>query len=269
MKLPCPLIRDLLPLYHDNVCAPETAAAVEEHLADCAPCQQFYHDMEEKEKLVLTPLPEPPQAASLQKIKRRIRRKYIAVALCVLLLCGGIFTGTMVCLNVIPVDYSVKDLLDVQFTTEGLDGTSIDGSLRLTFTADSPQVGLNYKTMPLDEGQENTEWVLLMSRRSTLGEMLMAKLNLNRSWAEHNKPNLYYLVLDWWFYAANAAPYGIEPPEAERDTFISKVYYFEDYNLLNYLEVEVPPKERKRILEEHAVVIWERDSDPAFSSAAK
>lgn len=32
MKLPCYLVRDLLPLYKDEVCETETAADVKEHL---------------------------------------------------------------------------------------------------------------------------------------------------------------------------------------------------------------------------------------------
>lgn len=39
MKLSCNVIRDLLPLYRDGVCADETRALVEDHLADCAACR--------------------------------------------------------------------------------------------------------------------------------------------------------------------------------------------------------------------------------------
>lgn len=39
MRLSCNVICDLLPLYRDGVCADETRALVEEHLADCAACR--------------------------------------------------------------------------------------------------------------------------------------------------------------------------------------------------------------------------------------
>lgn len=39
MKLECATAEDLLPLYVDEVCAPETRALVEAHLADCKACQ--------------------------------------------------------------------------------------------------------------------------------------------------------------------------------------------------------------------------------------
>src|SRR5699024_8668355 len=39
MKMPCYLVRDLLPLYHDGVCGEETAADVREHLKGCESCR--------------------------------------------------------------------------------------------------------------------------------------------------------------------------------------------------------------------------------------
>ena len=261
MKLPCALIRDLLPLYHDNVCAPETSAAVDEHLAGCQPCQEFYHELDEKEKLALLPLPVPPQAASLQKVKKKIRRKTVAVALGVLLVCAGIATGVMMLLNVITVDFPVDDLLDVRFATEWGDGTPVDSALRLTFTEDSPQVGLNCKAVPLGEGREDTEWALLISRRATLGHTLLAKLHLMDY--RHQGPNLYYLDLDWTFYEPYASFYGIDPPREEWGTFITKAYYFEDDDVMNRVGLGVPPNEMERVFEDHGVGIWERDKDPA------
>lgn len=40
MNLPCETIRDLLPLYHDHVCSPQSRELVEEHLASCEQCQE-------------------------------------------------------------------------------------------------------------------------------------------------------------------------------------------------------------------------------------
>lgn len=40
MKLSCEVIRDLLPLYHDQVCSEASCQVVEEHLKSCEACQQ-------------------------------------------------------------------------------------------------------------------------------------------------------------------------------------------------------------------------------------
>lgn len=38
MTISCEIIRDLLPLYHDNVCSEKSCKLVEEHLATCEEC---------------------------------------------------------------------------------------------------------------------------------------------------------------------------------------------------------------------------------------
>lgn len=45
MKYSCELIRDLMPLYKDQACSRESAAAVEEHLTECADCTKIYNEM--------------------------------------------------------------------------------------------------------------------------------------------------------------------------------------------------------------------------------
>lgn len=39
MKISCQVIKDLLPLYHDDVCSNESKAMVEEHLSNCESCK--------------------------------------------------------------------------------------------------------------------------------------------------------------------------------------------------------------------------------------
>lgn len=39
MNIPCDIIRDLLPLYHDKVCSEESKKQIEEHLKTCESCR--------------------------------------------------------------------------------------------------------------------------------------------------------------------------------------------------------------------------------------
>ncbi len=48
MRLPCDLIQDLLPLYHDEVCSQTSREAVKEHLTDCPDCQKVLDAMDEE-----------------------------------------------------------------------------------------------------------------------------------------------------------------------------------------------------------------------------
>ena len=43
----CSIIRDLLPLYEEKLCKPETIKLVEEHLESCFDCKILYEDMHE------------------------------------------------------------------------------------------------------------------------------------------------------------------------------------------------------------------------------
>ena len=95
MKVPCNVIRDLLPLYHDSVCSPETAALVEEHLKDCDACQEEFHKLQAN--LLPLPLPVPgkeeQKAEGLAKVKKVLRKKRVIVAAIVaavtIVLCYG------------------------------------------------------------------------------------------------------------------------------------------------------------------------------------
>lgn len=50
MKLSCEVVQDLLPLYCDEVCSPESRQAVEAHLEDCEKCRADLYFMEQDMK---------------------------------------------------------------------------------------------------------------------------------------------------------------------------------------------------------------------------
>ena len=42
---PCHMIKDLLPLYLDDLVSEESAAEIEQHLESCSDCQEYYEHM--------------------------------------------------------------------------------------------------------------------------------------------------------------------------------------------------------------------------------
>ena len=48
-KLPCGIVRDLLPLYADGLTGPETTEAVKAHLEGCSECREALRVMKEGE----------------------------------------------------------------------------------------------------------------------------------------------------------------------------------------------------------------------------
>ena len=49
MKLNCNVIKDLLPLYADQICSEESRGLVEEHLTDCTDCSALLRQMRNEE----------------------------------------------------------------------------------------------------------------------------------------------------------------------------------------------------------------------------
>ncbi len=68
MNYPCGIIRDLLPLYHDDVCSTETRNAVEKHCAGCADCRKILNDLDS--------MPEPYEMAKEVDSLRPIQKKW-------------------------------------------------------------------------------------------------------------------------------------------------------------------------------------------------
>lgn len=77
MKLPCELIRDLLPLYAEHLTSPETGQLIEEHLQSCPACRDELHSIR---------LPVPVQAdaqadAPLKQVHAALRKKQLLTIL--------------------------------------------------------------------------------------------------------------------------------------------------------------------------------------------
>ena len=93
MKVPCSVIQDLLPLYHDSVCSPESSAMIEEHLKDCESCQEEFHKLEES-PLAENGKKEETEKENVQRmknVKKFLHKKRVRVsvitAVVVVLLC--------------------------------------------------------------------------------------------------------------------------------------------------------------------------------------
>ena len=73
-NIPCGVIRDLLPLYTEELCSEESRALVENHLKDCPDCRSVKEGMKKTE-----PLPVD-SGESLKKMKRELRNRRGRVA---------------------------------------------------------------------------------------------------------------------------------------------------------------------------------------------
>ena len=72
MKLPCEMVRDLLPLYHDGVCSELSRTLVEAHLKECGDCSRVLMDM--KEELNMPKL-ETDETKPLKSIRKKWKKR--------------------------------------------------------------------------------------------------------------------------------------------------------------------------------------------------
>ncbi len=98
MKLSCNVMDDLLPLYADEACSQETAALVEEHLADCPRCRFRLEQMRERSPSEETVRQRQEEAELLETQTARARTKTrliglasAALVLLLVLLVSGIY----------------------------------------------------------------------------------------------------------------------------------------------------------------------------------
>lgn len=74
MKYECDLIKDILPLYADEVCSEASRRAVEGHLAECAQCRRDYEQITMPDQIDIVPeisTDEKSQIEALKKVKKK------------------------------------------------------------------------------------------------------------------------------------------------------------------------------------------------------
>lgn len=96
MKYDCDVIKDLLPLYHDDTASSKSKSMVAEHLAKCSSCKEYFDKMKCSEEQTNV-MPEAAETANYKKLAKRLRfRKTlicigIALILCVTTLIAYVY----------------------------------------------------------------------------------------------------------------------------------------------------------------------------------
>jgi len=91
MKISCNIIRDLLPLYAEDLASEDTRALVDEHLCTCEECTNVLNTMK-----TAAPIPVEASPESLDKVKKIIRRRRLvsvmAAVMTVITIACAVFT---------------------------------------------------------------------------------------------------------------------------------------------------------------------------------
>jgi hypothetical protein len=92
MKYSCDVIRDLLPLYHDDVCSKQSRDIVEEHLKECESCNQTLKVL--KKEISVTNTSREDAARAWKTMVRNLWfRRIAAIAVLAALIVAAAFVG--------------------------------------------------------------------------------------------------------------------------------------------------------------------------------
>lgn len=97
MKYSCNLIRDLIPLYCDEICSEESKEAVETHMEECEDCRNYCHEMKQPavvQRSLQAGNYEDRQVASMKKMKKKWKKKTYALVIIGIII-GAVFVGIM------------------------------------------------------------------------------------------------------------------------------------------------------------------------------
>lgn len=122
MKLPCSVIQDLLPLYCDSACSPESRALINEHLNECEDCRRVLTHMHDE---IDVPKDEPDSAKPLLTLrtewlrtkKKALTKGVVTTLLIVAILVVGWFGATEL---KFPVDADKITISDVSQLSNGV-----------------------------------------------------------------------------------------------------------------------------------------------------
>ena len=81
MKNECSIIRDILPLYVENMVSEDTAEFVKEHLESCPVCRAELEKLREPVEVQTEPQPDM-DAAPLKRLKKALLMKKVQSILC-------------------------------------------------------------------------------------------------------------------------------------------------------------------------------------------
>ncbi|MBR5740262.1 MAG: zf-HC2 domain-containing protein [Firmicutes bacterium] len=134
-KLPCYIVKDMLPLYADDLLSPESEKNVKEHLDECPDCGALYKQMVSPEPEISEVAEDKAEVDFLKKVNRKKKNLLIASALIVALVACGAFINARI--QAAKADFSFdeasktlvvygKDDTDLKFPKTLDDATAID-----------------------------------------------------------------------------------------------------------------------------------------------
>lgn len=235
MTYPCGLIRDLLPLYLDDVCQEDSKQAVEQHLSACEKCRQYYESMKSIDGFAEKQHDNSEDmrlADGLKRIKMKINKKIRNIILCSAAAAVFLIIGFNA-LCTVPIKS-----IDLKKVTVSAAVYPIN---ELPHTLDVDQDSV---TISLGEADTSDTY------RITIPDMPNAKINMTENVMEHNE---FVTVISW------SSPYLIREIKSEYQGDTLYVTVFQTTVLNNKAPANVQTTQSLEFKEINQIVFVEED----------
>ena len=217
--LPCAVVKDLLPLYHDGVVSGDTSGLIEAHLEDCESCRNELNSIRNDEKLEENLIEQDKDSYfrefrdGVRTLRRNgtIRGVLIALAVVAVFVGGLQFLNTADIIKVDPADLNIDDVCRYDLGTDGGEGLFFtyqmnwDGVFSITFedTSDPKEINIAIKRTALsgkmesDSRNPRSYWILdgIYKESADLSKAETVKVNGQIIWTKdqgiNNKPPEY------------------------------------------------------------------------------
>ena len=217
--LPCAVVRDLLPLYHDGVVSSDTSDLIETHLEGCENCRYELNSIRSDEKIEGNLIEQDKDfyfkefRDGVRTLRRNgtIRGVLIALAVVAVFVGGLQFLNTADIIKVDPADLNIDDVCRYDLGTDGGEGLFFtyqmnwDGVISITFedTDDPKEINIAIKRTALggkmesDSRNPRSYWILddFYKESADLSKAETVKVNGQIIWTKdqgiNNKPPEY------------------------------------------------------------------------------
>lgn len=186
MKLPCEMIRDLLPLYHDGVCSQVSSVLVREHLTDCEDCRRVLKHIDSEIEVPKMEKNTARGLVSVQKAWKKSIKRACLKGVCAAVLIFAVVIGCLLALTQwswLPVTTYGMEVAEIYRLEDG----------RILYRLDVPEDawcreykfedhdGKNYKipVRAIIELNEKVGWP------STLGEYQLIDAEESNTWRQN------------------------------------------------------------------------------------
>ncbi len=193
-KLPCEVIRDLLPLYDDDAASPASCRLVEEHLAGCPGCRQ---ELEQLRRPLA--IPADTDTSLLRRLRRRQRRSA--------LLWGLAFVAVLFAVVLWPLLLTIQDQSQ-QYTAADLEITQTEDGRPLLQLSPRARGATMYAIYSADTDGETEIYLGFGHRTRALDWLYWVQGQLARVQSGEK-------LLGW---GCPASVYQLEPMRADWDT---------------------------------------------------